>query len=39
MKWERLLSHKRLSAPDYQQNQDRPAFIQDADRITFSSAL
>lgn len=39
MKWERLLSHKRLSAPDYQQNQDRPAFIQDADRITFSSAF
>lgn len=36
MDWQRLLKLSRLNAPDYVQNQHRPAYRQDIDRILFS---
>ncbi|MFT8737011.1 MAG: dGTP triphosphohydrolase [Zymomonas mobilis] len=39
MEWEKLLNHDRLGYSRYAEDPDRPAFVQDADRITFSSAF
>lgn len=39
MEWKRLLNHDRLGYSRYEEDPDRPAFVQDADRITFSSAF
>ncbi len=37
MEWKRLLDRRRLRDPNYSEKPDRPTFIQDADRITFSA--
>ncbi|MDX1121824.1 dNTP triphosphohydrolase [Sinorhizobium medicae] len=37
MDWQYLLDRKRLCNPDYVEKPDRPTFVQDADRITFSA--
>jgi dGTPase len=37
MEWKRLLDRRRLCDPQYSEKPDRPTFIQDADRITFSA--
>jgi dGTPase len=37
VEWAKLLDRRRLRAPDYPEKSDRPAFSQDADRITFSA--
>lgn len=37
MDWERLLNSKRLADPNYREQQNRPIFLQDFDRIAFSA--
>ncbi|WP_339073139.1 dGTP triphosphohydrolase [Sinorhizobium meliloti] len=37
MDWPTLLDRKRLCDPNYVEKPDRPTFVQDADRITFSA--
>lgn len=37
MNWKKLLDRRRLRDPEYFEKADRPTFIQDADRITFSA--
>ncbi|MCA1956603.1 dGTP triphosphohydrolase [Zymomonas sp.] len=39
MEWKNLLNHNRLGYSRYAEDPDRPAFVQDADRITFSTAF
>ncbi len=37
MEWDRLLDRQRLCDAEYEEKADRPSFVQDADRITFSA--